>query len=73
MYNDFGESLHSDTIILKACLPVPTHFFPLYTYGGEVNEVKIQIPSYNAIKPNFELIGKAKIANIIGCENMFEF
>lgn len=53
--------------------PISTHVFPLYTYVGEVNELKVQVPSYQAVKEGFSLVGKAKIANILGGEPFFHF
>ena len=60
-------------IILRATPPVPTHIFPIYSYPGDVNEVKVQIPHYSPAKESFNLVGKAKIANIVGGESSFQF
>lgn len=64
--NDFGEDLHSDMIILKTYEAIPTHVFPVYTYIGEINEIKIQTPSFISNRGESSVVGKTKIANIIG-------
>lgn len=71
--NDFGEILHSDMVILRTSEPVPTHIFPLYTFPSELNHIKVQVPSYIPMREGFSQVGRAKIANIIGADSLFQF
>lgn len=73
MRNDFGEMLHSDMVILRACPPIPSHSFQIYTFAGEKNEYKLEVPSYVPVRPNFSLIGKAKTVNVVANESAVQF
>lgn len=73
LVNDFGEVLHHGMVILKSSPPVPTHLFPMYTYPGEATEIRVQVPAYSSVKESFNLIGKAKVANVVGSEGSLQF
>lgn len=58
--------LHSDMIILRTCPSIPSHSFQLFTFAGETNDYKLEVPSYVPVRPNFTLIGKSKTVNVVG-------
>lgn len=72
--NDYGENLYNNMVIIKTYLPVPMHSFYLHSYTGEVNEIKIQVPNIedNSLATD-NVVGTAKVANVIGVESIVKF
>lgn len=50
------------------------HSFHLHSYTGEVNEIKIQVPNIeDKSLATDNVVGSAKVANVIGVESIVKF
>ena len=56
---------------LRICELTPLHIFPIYTFKGEINNIKLQIPTIKP--PSLASLCGSKVVTILGNENAIKF